>query len=303
MSIIQIDANDPAFASGFAGASVSWELTDTIEHADLCKALTDNGLGYLPEPCSPASALHRLISDLHQSRSCLVKPASNPVKGSKKPAYAVLPRKDEEARMAFVESWSVGLAQRADGSFYLVFSDTAPDDAQDEINLLYPTALEQLGRPEQSIWLSHFVKAALHGVPTIGGAGTYFIGPQEVQVWRKLRTVLSKYGVRLYEIPAMKSDQALECVIESVKRYTTTALEELQADYTKYADMQQKIEAGEEGVRKIQQRAMDSRLEKLNHQLTVVEKYETLFDTKLPALREQIMSLRAGFASMSIATD
>lgn len=303
MNIIHIDPNDPIFNKGFAGASVSWELTDTINHAELCAALTSESLSYLPEDCSPASALHRLVSDLYQSRSCLVKAGSSPVKGSKKPAYAVLPRKDEEGRMAFVESWSVGLAQREDGSYYLVFSEGTPEDAQDEVNLLYPTALEQLGRPEQSIWLSNFVKSALHGVPTIGGAGTYFVGPSEVTVWRTLRKVLSKFGVRLYEIPAMKSEQALDCVIESVKKYTQGAINELQEDYAKYAMLQQKIDAGEEGVRKIQKRAMGSRLEKLNMQLTVVEKYEALFDTKLSDLREQIGNLRAGFASMSIATD
>lgn len=137
--------------------------------------------------------------------------------------------------------------------------------------MLFPTALEHLGRAEQSIWLSAFVKGALKGVPTIGGAGTYFIGPKEVAIWRTLREVLKPFGVRLYEIPAMRTEQALECVIESVKRYTQAALDDLNGEFKKYYELQQRLEAGEDGIRKIQQRALDSRLARVNEQLSVVE--------------------------------
>ena len=303
MSIIHIDTSDPAFQKNIAGASVSWELTDELNHHELCSQLAIHGLGHHPEPCSPASALHRLVATLYQGKDCLVKAGNHPSKGSKRPAYAVLPRNDSDERMAFVEAWSVGLAHREDKSSYLVYSDTAPADSQEEINMLFPTALEQLGRTEQSIWLCAFVKGALKGVPTIGGSGTYFIGPKEVQVWRTLREVLKPFGIRLYEIPAMRTEQALECVIESVKRYTQGALDELNGEFQKYYELQQKLDAGEEGIRKIQQRALDSRLARVNEQLSVVEQYETLFDTKLGELREQLDLLKVGFGQLSIAVD
>lgn len=301
-SIIHMDMSDPAFDKSLAGASVSWELTDEINHEALCMGLQAAGIAFLPEPCSPASALHRLMVQLYQDRRCLVKPVANPIKGSKKPAYAVLPQKDEDGKLAFVQSWSVGLDSNPDGTTSLVFSDGAPEDAEEEINILYPAALENLGRLEQSLWLVSLVKGMLRGVPTIGGSGTFFIGPKEVKVWRNLRTVLHPFGIRLYEIPAMRSAEALECVIESVKRYTETAIKELNEDLDKYASMAQRIQNGEEGTRKIQQRVLDSRMAKIAEQVQIVEKYEALFDMKLTELRDSLGNLQAGFSGLAIAT-
>jgi len=300
--IIHLDMSDPTFDKSLAGASVSWELTDEINHQALCNGLQAASIAHLPEPCSPASALHRLMVQLYQDRHCLVKPVQNPVKGSKKPAYAVLPQKDEDGKLAFVQSWSVGLNVDECGLTNLVFSDMAPEDAMEEINILYPAALENLGRTEQSIWLVSLVKGMLRGVPTVGGSGTFFIGPKEVQVWRNLRAVLQPFGIRLYEIPAMRSAEALECVVESVKRYTETAIKELNDDLDKYAALSDRIRAGDKDVRSIQQRVLDSRLARITEQVQIVEKYETLFDMKLTELRDSLGNLQAGFSSLVIST-
>lgn len=300
--IIHLDMSDPTFDRSLAGASVSWELTDEINHEALCMGLRAGGIQHLPEPCSPASALHRLMVQLYQDRHCLVKPVQNPVKGSKKPAYAVLPQKDEDGKLAFVQSWSVGLDTDEYGNTVLAFSDMAPEDSVEEINILYPAALENLGRTEQSIWLVSLVKGMLRGIPTIGGSGTFFIGPKEVKVWRELRTLLHPFGIRLYEIPAMRSAEALECVIESVKRYTEAAITELNEDLDKYAAMSQRVRNGEEGARNIQQRVLDARLAKITEQVQIVEKYESLFDTKLTELRSSLENLQAGFSGLVIST-
>lgn len=300
--IIHMDMSDPAFDKSLAGASVSWELTDEINHEALCMGLQAGNIPCLPEPCSPASALHRLMVQLYQDRHCLVKPVQNPIKGSKKPAYAVLPQKDEDGKLAFVQSWSVGLEADIAGQTSLVFSDQAPEDSMEEINILYPAALENLGRTEQSIWLVTLVKTMLRGVPTVGGSGTFFIGPKEVKVWRSLRDILHPFGIRLYEIPAMRSAEALECVIESVKRYTETAIKELNDDLDKYAALNARIKAGDKDVRSIQQRVLDSRLAKITEQVQIVEKYESLFDMKLTELRDSLGNLQAGFSGLVISS-
>lgn len=293
---------DDMIDKGLAGASVSWELVDEIDHAELVSQLTLAEIGHTPEKPTPASALARTISKLYKDRSCLVKAVPNPT-GSKSPAYGVLPRKDEDGRMTFKETWSVGLDTAEDGMVVLAWSDSAPDQARDDVEVLFPAAMLNMGRVEQSLWLTSLVKHHLRGVPTIGGAGTYFIAPAEVHVWRKLREVLRPYGVRLYEIPAMKSTQALECVVESVRRYTQTAIDELNADLAQYQEQkrQEAVDAAAgKKVRAIQRRVLDGRQARIAEQLAVVEKYESLFDSKMDELRSSLSELQAGFTLLDL---
>jgi len=292
-----IHVTDDMVKAGMAGASVSWELVDEVDHEDLCFRLKGAGLTHSPEPSTPAAALSRVMNDLYANRSCLVRTVPNP-NGTKQPAYGVLPRKDdkEKNKVAFIESWACGIDKDSSGSASLFFSESAPYEEREALEVLFPAACATLGRLELSCWLTAFVKAYLRGVPTVGGAGTYFICPDEVPVWRKLRDLLKVYGIRLYEIPAMKSEQALECIIESVRRFTASACEELQVDLDKYRAMRADPDPKK---RAIQGRVLDTRLTKITEQLAIVEKYEVLFDTKLEELRGTLAGLNSGFTLLA----
>ena len=291
-----IQVSDEMLKTGIAGASVSWKLGEEIDHDELCQKLTATGITMLPEPATPAAALLRVMTNLFQKRDQLVKPVPNPNR-SKLPAYGVLPKEESaNKKVAFVESWACGLDKDGNGEVSLLFSESAPQNAKDDVEVLYPAALATLGGTEISVWLVAFVKTVLKGVPTIGGAGTYFIGPEEEKTWRTLREVLHPYGARLYEIPAMRSEQAMECVLESVKKYTETAMEELKEDLQKY----QAIKADPDPKkRSIQGRVLDARLKTITHQCEVVERYESIFDTKLGELRQSLSSLQIGFAALA----
>ena len=277
-----------------AGASVSWKLIPELDHDELCQKLKANGFTFLPEPTTPASALLRVMTQLFQNRNTLIKPVPNPNK-SKQPAYGVLPKQDEGEKLTFRESWSCGL-DTVGQSTELVFSHSAPQSARDDVDVLYPAALANLGQVELSTWLVSYVKGVLRGVPTIGGAGTYFIGPDEVKVWRRLREVLKDYGIRLYEIPAMRSEQAMECVLESVRQFTQAAVVELQEDLDKYRAIKQNPDPK---ARKIQTRVLDARLARITEQCNVVERYETIFDTKLTEIRSTFAELQMGFTALA----
>jgi hypothetical protein len=162
--------------------------------------------------------------------------------------------------------------------------------------------LASLGAEDISNWLVALVKGILKGIPTIGGAGTFFIGPQEVPIWRRLKAALKTFGIRLYEIPAMRSAEALECVVESVKRYSMSAIAELQADLEKYQQLKAERAANPK-ARDIQQRVLASREAKIKEQTALVERYEKLFDVKLEELRGSLASLETGFANLSLVQD
>lgn len=307
--IIQVATDDAIFDKSLAGASVSWELVSKIVTDELRDALNAAGISFMPEDSSPATALHRMMRDLFQDRNNLVKPVKNPT-GSKKPAYAVLPRNDEGGKMAFKEKWSCGidvvdLGGAEDVS--LAFStddngqvEASPDVIEDMVGR-FPEYLASLGAEDLSVWLVSLVKGLLHGVPTIGGAGTFFIGPQEVPIWRRLKTALAKFGIRLYEIPAMRSAEALECVVESVRRYSEQAIKELQEDLQKYQDLKSK-RSTDPKVRDIQARVLTSREARIKEQTALVERYERLFDIRLDELRGSLGELEAGFANLSLVS-
>lgn len=292
-----IQVSDEMLKTGIAGASVSWKLGEEIDHDELCQKLTAAGITMLPEPATPAAALLRVMTSLFQKRDQLVKPVPNPNR-SKMPAYGVLPKEESATKkVAFVESWACGLDKDGtSGETSLFFSESAPQNSRDDVEVLYPAALATLGGTEVSNWLVGFVKTVLKGVPTIGGAGTYFIGPEEVKTWRVLREVLHPYGARLYEIPAMRSEQAMECVLESVKKYTETAMEELKEDLQKYKAIKSDPDPKK---RTIQGRVLDARMKIITHQCEVVERYEAIFDTKLGELRQSLSGLQIGFAALA----
>lgn len=306
-NIVQVASDDAVFDRSLAGASVSWELVKCVETEPFREALKVRGIQHLPEDCSPASALHRMMREMFQDRNCIIRPVENPT-GSKRPAYAVLPREDDGNKMAFKQKWSCGIdivSIGASADVSLAFStddqgqmEVEPSTIEDMVTQ-FPAYLAQLGAEELSMWLVGLVKSYLQGVPTIGGAGTFFIGPKEVQTWRQLREAVKPFGIRLYEIPAMRSAEALECVVESVKRYTSKACDELQEDLVKYQELKQ-LRKTNPKIRDIQGRVIAERTKRISEQMAFVEKYESLFDVKLNELRDSLSSLQSGFGNLTL---
>jgi len=309
LGIVQVAPDDTMFDRSLAGASVSWELVKKVVTDELREALVKADITFNPEDATPASALHRMMVDLFQDRNNLVKPVKNPT-GSKRPAYAVLPRNDEGGKMAFKEKWSCGIDVTDLGGVEdvsLAFSsddsgqiEATPDVIEDMVGR-FPEYLASLGADDLSCWLVSLVKGMLRGIPTIGGAGTFFIGPKEVATWRRLKGALAGFGIRLYEIPAMRSAEALECVVESVRRYSQTAIKELQEDLQKYQELKA-LRSTNPKTRDIQARVLQAREARIKEQQAVVEKYEALFDVKMTELRDSLSELQTGFANLALVS-
>ena len=97
----------------------------------------------------------------------------------------------------------------------------------------------------------------------------------------------------------VRSAEALECVVESVKRYSATAIAELQSDLEKYQALKAERSANPKAL-DIQQRVLDSREARIKEQLALVERYERLFDVKLDELRGSLSNLETGFANLAL---
>lgn len=296
------------FPPDMAGADISWDLASSgIPTSAFCDALEPFKSHGVQLPVAPAagSVLLRVMQALYQDRSCLVKPTKSPA-GTKDPTYAVLPRKDDAGRMAFVASWSAtvveifdtvlggdGITRAVPLGYDVQFSPEAPASEKDAVTDTFCDEIQKLGTTEQSQWLVSVVKGTFKGVTMPGGSGHFFIGPNEVSIWRAMKPVLLKYGLRTYETPAMRSDQLAETVLEGLRQQVNKEAAELQEDLKKHVET---VRAG----KRTQDRVLRDRQQKCAATLSRLEHFEKLFDTKLTELKEATEKLSDGFMASNI---
>jgi len=309
MSIVYADPNDPILKS-MVGASVFWQLAESVDYDTLVVTLdempgSENGYDCIPSECSSASALLRALNKHYGNRNTLIKAGvKHPMPGNKSPVYGVFERNETgKLNDSFELSWTVGLVKGERGSDSveelrtngLIFEGADPV-LEDKVKFLFSEELPRLGGTEQSGWLTHLVKSKLRGIPF--GNGQFFIAPQYVPHWRALAASLAPLGIRLHEIPAMRSEQAVAAVVASLEAYSGKLAAELEEELSNYDQAQ-----ADPKRRKIQQRVVDSRIEKANEQLKIIMTYETLFDTKLDELRAKFDEAKAAFMRLSITSD
>ena len=307
MSIVYADPNDPILKS-MVGASVFWQLAESVDYDTLVVTLdempgSENGYDCIPSECSSASALLRALNKHYGNRNTLIKAGvKHPMPGNKSPVYGVFERNETgKLNDSFELSWTVGLVKGERGSESvhdlktngLVFEGLVDSGVVQE---LFADELPKLGGTEQSGWLTHLVKSKLRGIPF--GNGQFFIAPQFVPHWRALAASLAPLGIRLHEIPAMRSEQAVAAVVASLEAYSGKLAAELETELQTYDQAQ-----ADPKKRKIQQRVVDSRLEKADEQLKIIVSYETLFDTKMDDLRAKFDEAKAAFMRLSITSD
>jgi len=304
-------SEDLAVPSDIAGASVSWTLNGAgVLYDDVTTALSEAEFdqSFLPEEASPASALLHMLTKLYRRSDTLVKsvPYKNypkGISGAMKAVYAVVPQEsdDSDEKLRFSEAFKVGVRMVQVGDGPNSYLDPrlwfGPEVTQDQIETMeddYPNYLKLLGSSEQSLWLTRLAKNVLGGVPLEGGSGHYFIEPSKVPVWRNLHKVLGGVGIFLHEIPAMRSTQAVEAVLSSLRVHVNKSLEELEEEVKKYIKKQ-----NDGSQRKIQDRVIQDRQKRTLKDLELIERYEKLFSCRLEDLRAQIEKVQMSYAELA----
>lgn len=302
-TIVFADPNDPILKN-VIGASVFWKLSKSVNKNLLCAALdraySNGAKGYphVPTDVTPAAALKRLMGE-YTDRNNILKDAKHPMTGSKLPCYGIF-HKSEIGRLneGYELVWCAGLVypdrqQMTNAELAqkgLVF-DGDVDYAK--IRESFALELERLGPTEQSIWLASLVRNQMRAVPF--GNGMFFIAPEHIAHWRQLTTLLATFGITLYEIPAMRSDQAVAAVLSSLSDFCGKFREELDAELDGYFERKQSGQA-----RKIQDRVIASRQARCDEQLALIASYENLFDTKLDEIKDQFLQCRARFGQLQL---
>ena len=198
-----------------------------------------------------------------------------------------MPEVDAQNRPAFFTNWDVGITKDEDGDPKLDFSQSSTPDNIEVVQLCFGAALFTMARTELSIYLTQLVTQVLGGIPIIGGNGSYFIAPAEVNRWRQLKTVFAKYGIRLYEVPSMRCDQAIEWLSDSIAAYVRKSTSEIAEAMD---DVRAKNNDPEHKSRN-PSRTIATQQAKAAEQLAMVRKYEELLGIGLDNLRKEIEEL------------
>jgi hypothetical protein len=139
-----------------------------------------------------------------------------------------------------------------------------------------------------SSWMSEMTRN-FHAVPLRERGGIYFIPKTDLPEYKRRIAVLNAVSdCRVYEIPAMHSDDAIEAILAAVLA---------QAD-GEIAEMDSELEADEIGVRAI--RTRETRCESL---MEHVQLYEGLLGRNLDALKKRVDDLKAQLVQAALAKE
>ncbi len=152
-----------------------------------------------------------------------------------------------------------------------------PSEVRKQIWDAYNKALDQLDAADISTWLIRQAEAN-QSVRLREGGGIYFVPEDRVERWHKVSALIeaSCYGASVYEVPAVRSEKAVEAILAALVAEATQELERIGKELSEQP-------LGKRGIM-TRQSACSGILKKLTH-------YETLLGAKLTDVRGSVTAL------------
>jgi len=122
--------------------------------------------------------------------------------------------------------------------------------------------------------------------------GIYFVPRPNVSYWERVARAVQAAGEhRVFRIPALHCDEAVEAILDSITREASDAAEEIEAELVERATT-------EDGIG---DRALESRKARCVKLLDKIRSYETLLGVKLPEIQARIEGLAGSVAAAALA--
>jgi hypothetical protein len=294
---IAVDAD----AAREAGAICHFRCAST-EAAPLEHHVTQTGLdaGKLPDLPSAEVALHRAVDEQRAKRRLV-----RPVEGG---GWAIVDEHlDDSGKPA---SYALQIVVRRDADNRLMF-EPAEHPLEAEIGAAYTRHKASYAATDISAWLVRLAEQHDAVSPRDRG-GFYFVPRQTLESFRKWsRAVHAASGSRVFFIPAMKSDEAIEAILDAITREAESAAEGMEEALNDHADALAQQAAIEEGTATatsplppaMGKRAIGSKLRSLTKLGGKLSTYEELLDCRLDTIRERLERVRAGLTVASLAVE
>lgn len=267
------------------GAISYWRLSGTLQYDDLLQTWTHAGLAPedLPEPPSEQAALRRALAQYEG-------PHTEVVTLPRGQGFAIVDRTfadsdadDHRPEPVHTTRFKVWL----DDSRGLQVSTRDVELRRTLIRAHQAAQLELTGSDIGS-WLVTRIHA-LGAIRLRDTGGVYFVPQTHRAVWTQIGEVLAQVSSsRIYEIPALQSDQAVDAILTALR-------EQAIAELTRIEGL---LEKGELGAR-----ALNTLAAETDARLALLTQYEQLLQVSQNELRASIEEVRARVVEAALAID
>ncbi len=260
-----------------AGVVSFWHLSGVVRAEALQEAWAAEGLdsSHLPTLPTPRAALGRAVNEIKERRQ-LVRVLED--------GWAFVSESERDGKLRYVQLGTVKL----DVVGRLQFSDDTPGEIRVQVGNDYNRILFELSHQDITAWVTDQAKR-LNGTALRDTGGVWYLPQAAVEEWRKIARVLRKVsGHLIYEIPALKSNEAIEAILAALSREAEDEA----------AAMEAQIVAGDLGSRALQTR--QARATRLEQKLS---SYEEALGRAMPELSVRLEGLRANLAAALLAAE
>jgi hypothetical protein len=286
-------------ANGLAGAIVYWSLSGTVELDAIVHKFEEDFMdeSWLPAMPSLETVIYRAAQGLCDQRQMIrqirrgtswafVTEKVNPLTAEQ------LKRGDGRNREKI--EWQIcarfWIEREGDTEKAVVLAEDAESafdlDLVKRIKMDYQSSVRTLTAADISAWLLQRA-AAGHAVGLRDRGGIYFVPQDRLGEWRELtRALMAVSDHKIYEIPAMRTPEAVEAILESVRYEASQQFEKLDGYL-----------GGETSTRGLNswERTLAEMREKVSH-------YVELLGTALPDLEEKFQNLTGALLETASST-
>lgn len=258
-----------------AGAIVWWRLSGAMDLERLREAWVAGGLeeALLPELPSDSRALVRAVTALSGDR-VLARPLA------KTKGWALV----QETATTDTLDYGTVLKASLDADRGLVV-DGSPQAVQ-AVRAQFEAARATLTLRDASTWLSQLIRTT-EATPLRDTGGVYFVPRSHVETYRRYAAAIRTATAHtLYEVPALRSEEAVEAILVAVTTEVSTAL----------AGMETEMDTAELG-----ERALRTRQQKCERLRSKVVLYEELLGKSMGELTQGLEGLNASITAAILA--
>lgn len=259
-----------------AGRLVVWHLHGSFDPIPFEEAWRAEGLSssLLPRLPGEATALKAAMNELAEHRT-LIRPLD------KHDGYKVV---RERAKDDDLEYDTTGLTVRLDKLGRPVFSPPNHPSAV-RVKALYEEFLLRVPRSGASSWLAGRIMPAVDAVGVKETGGVYYVPPHQVRTFEAMVKVIEAHTHhRVFPIPVVKAEKTVELVLDSLT-----------------AEVESECDALLHEINAATERAIESRVDKLNTMLAKVGRFEATLGTKLSRAREVMADADGALAAAALA--
>lgn len=265
-----------------AGAIVLWHLSGEMDGEVLKAGWAMQGLdeNMLPEMPSVELALRRTANQ-YKGPHRLVRTLPNCG------GYAIVDEVVEGGKLTYRQVFD--FMNSGDGISVTVYDEQALIDAGGvaQATNLFERTKAMLNHQDASYWLSRLVRN-VDSISLRDRGGVYFVPRNRLEEWRAyVAAIRASSSHMVYEIPALRSDEAVAAIIDSLTRESEDEAIAIEAE----------LENGDLGGRAIKTRG--ERCEAMSRK---VASYEQLLGRGLDTLRERLERLQANVAAAALAS-